>query len=98
MIATHASEGPLFVVCYDISDDHERRRVDRLLCGYGYRRQRSVFECRLTAAARRRLNEQLQALTLRTGHVRVYRVYAGGAGPAIGVPPDDPDDVHCYSV
>ena len=98
MSASHASEAPLFTICYDISCDRERRRVDALLCGYGFRRQYSVFECRLGAAGLRRLKEQLDALSLRTGHVRLYRVYAGGASTVIGLRPPDPDAVHCYSV
>lgn len=98
MTRTLADECPLFVVCYDVSDDRERRRVDRLLLGYGHRRQRSVFECRLPMAARRRLEQQLEALRLRTGHVRLYRVFAAAASPVIGVAPPDPDDVHCYAI
>lgn len=97
MTRTLAAECPLFVVCYDISDDRERRRVDRLLLGYGHRRQHSVFECRLPVAARRRLNQQLEALRLCTGHVRIYRVFAGAASPVIGAAPADPDDVFCYT-
>jgi CRISPR-associated protein Cas2 len=98
MPATHASEAPLFAVCYDISDDRERRRVDKLLLGYGYRRQYSVFECRLNTAARRRLQQQLEWLGLKTGHVRLYRVAAGGHSTVVGVPPPDPDAVHCYTL
>lgn len=98
MTASHAAEAPLFAVCYDIADDRERRQVSRLLCGYGYRCQKSVFECRLTAAAHRRIKEQLSALVLKSGHVRLYRVYAGAASPAIGVSPKAQDAVFSYSI
>ncbi|BCB96579.1 hypothetical protein JZK55_15010 [Dissulfurispira thermophila] len=32
---------------YDITDDLERARVDKVLKGFGFRIQKSVFECRL---------------------------------------------------
>ncbi len=34
-----------YVVCYDIVDDTMRDKVARILKGYGYRVQKSVFEC-----------------------------------------------------
>ena len=36
------------VVCYDIPDDKRRSRVRKILEGYGYRVQKSVFECEVT--------------------------------------------------
>jgi CRISPR-associated protein Cas2 len=35
------------VVSYDISDDKRRRKVAKIMEGYGYRVQYSVFECEL---------------------------------------------------
>ena len=35
------------LVSYDISDDKRRRKVCKILEGYGYRVQYSVFECDL---------------------------------------------------
>ena len=35
------------VVSYDISDDKRRRKVAKIMEGYGYRVQYSVFECDL---------------------------------------------------
>jgi len=49
-------QAPLFAVCYDLSDDRERRRVDKLLTGFGFRVQKSVFECRLTPRSLSDLN------------------------------------------
>ena len=89
---TQAAEAPLFAVCYDMSDDRERRRVDKCLRGYGFRVQKSVFECRLNGAAHKRLSLQLANLAITSGHVRMYRVYAGGNAPVIGQPPADPVD------
>lgn len=36
-----------YVVIYDITSDSERYIVDKLLKGYGFRIQKSVFECRM---------------------------------------------------
>lgn len=36
------------VVCYDIPDDRRRNKVAESLEGYGYRVQKSVFECEVT--------------------------------------------------
>jgi CRISPR-associated protein Cas2 len=38
-----------YVVCYDISDPKRLRKVARACEDYGYRRQLSVFLCRLSA-------------------------------------------------
>lgn len=75
----HHRAGSEYAVVYDVSDDRERRRLDRLLCGFGFRVQKSVFECRLTRAGLTALLRGIEALKLETGSVRLYRVY-GGAG------------------
>lgn len=38
----------VYVVSYDIASDRTRRKLAKLLEGYGVRIQYSVFECRLT--------------------------------------------------
>lgn len=93
-----AAEAPLFAVVYDISDDRERRRVDRVLQGFGFRVQRSVFECRLTPGAQRKLRNQLDLLGLKTGFVRLYRVLGTAPAATVGVAPPGPDDTHAYVV
>ncbi|MDI6809661.1 MAG: CRISPR-associated endonuclease Cas2 [Candidatus Eisenbacteria bacterium] len=80
-----------YAVVYDISSDRERAKVDKLLKGFGFRIQKSVFECRLTKGGRKELIEKLERLKIKTGFVKVYRVeYTTGAdvvgekkGPAI---------------
>lgn len=67
-----------YAVAYDISDNRERYRVDKILKGWGFRVQKSVFECRLTRYQRTRLAASLDALKLETGSVRMYRVVSGG--------------------
>ncbi len=34
-----------YVVCYDIIDDQTRNKVAKIIKGFGYRVQKSVFEC-----------------------------------------------------
>ncbi len=63
-----------YAVVYDITSDRERRRVDKVLKGYGFRVQKSVFECRLKRGDRDRLVRELEALGLKTGFVKVYRL------------------------
>lgn len=63
-----------YAVVYDITCDRERRRVDKLLKGFGFRAQKSVFECRLDRKAREDLLEKLTRLDIATGFVKVYRL------------------------
>ncbi|WP_028575713.1 CRISPR-associated endonuclease Cas2 [Desulfonatronovibrio hydrogenovorans] len=34
-----------YLVCFDISDDRARYKAGRMLKGFGYRVQKSVYEC-----------------------------------------------------
>ncbi len=36
-----------YAIVYDISDDKERGKVDKILKGFGFRVQKSVYECML---------------------------------------------------
>jgi len=63
-----------YAVVYDISDARERRRVDKVLKGFGFRIQRSVFECRLNQRMRAELLEKLKEVEPKTGFVKVYRL------------------------
>ena len=89
-------EQPLYAAVYDITDDKERRKVDRVLTGYGFRAQKSVFECRLGRGDKAQLTAQLTRLQLKTGTVKLYRVYAGVATVIIGQPSSGPDDEPAY--
>lgn len=66
------------VVSYDVSDDRRRRKVARILEGYGYRVQYSVFECDLDADQARALQQRLRPLiSKRAGEsVRFYPLCA----------------------
>lgn len=63
----------LFVIAYDTPDDRRRRRLARLLEGYGVRVQDSVFECWLDGRQRadlvRRLRRELDEAV---DKVRIY--------------------------
>ncbi len=83
-------------VAYDIPDDRRRARVARLLEGYLFRVQRSVFEGHLTARQMGGLQRRLERV-LEPGEdaVRIYRlcedcrralVVLCGAGPAPQTP------------
>lgn len=86
------SEAPVFVYAYDLSCDRERREVDQLLQGYGFRRQKSVFECRLTKAQQATLQRALTSMSLQSGFLVVYRIAPNCVPDTIGDPPHFPDD------
>ena len=87
-----------YVAVYDVTDDVERARVDRALLGYGFRVQKSVFECRLTRSTRERLLAELTGLDLQTGHVLVYRLQHGSKPVGIGQVPEKVDDEFAFFV
>lgn len=88
-----------FMYCYDISDDKERRMVEKLLQGYGFRRQKSLFICRLTRADQARLNKIIETLELKTGFVLICRIAHDYTPQTIGSHiPDDIDDDSCFIV
>jgi CRISPR-associated protein Cas2 len=51
-----------YVICYDVTDDKRRYRIDRVLQGYGERIQLSVFECCLNQSELHRLRLSLKSL------------------------------------
>ena len=65
-----------YLVAYDIEDDGERRRVSRVVAGFGCRVQKSLFECRLTRAGLGRLERKLEELKLDPagGCICIYRL------------------------
>ena len=63
-----------YAVVYDISSDKERRRVEKILKGFGFRIQKSVFECRLNKKGKEELIKKLENLEIKTGFVKMYRL------------------------
>ena len=63
-----------YAVVYDITANGERRRVEKVLKDFGFRVQKSVFECRMNRSAKVDLIEKLEKLNLKTGFVKIYRL------------------------
>ena len=78
-----------YVACYDVTSDSERDRVTDVLEGYGFRVQKSVFECRLTRSAKEKLLQQLAQLELRTGFVFLYTIGSSARRKGIGTLPSE---------
>lgn len=91
------AEAPLYLICYDISDNKERSKVDKILHDYGFRVQKSVYECHLTRGDKQRLLGTLESLNLTTGHIRCYSI-AHGKVHKIGNVPDEIDDEYIYFI
>jgi CRISPR-associated protein Cas2 len=87
-----------YAVAYDISDDAERRAVDRLLKGWGQRVQKSVFLATLPRHGAKRLRAELDRLELKTGTVLLLRLQTGIAIAYSGQPFHDPDTDLAYII
>lgn len=73
-----------YAVVYDISCDRERRKVDRTLKGFGFRVQKSVFECRMNRRSREDLEDKLVLLAVKTGFIKLYRLEYSTKNNCIG--------------
>ena len=76
-----------YVVVYDISARRERNRVFKLMKGFGQPIQRSVFECMLSVGDKKRLVKSIEALGLKTGWVKCYRLDYANTEAVMGVLP-----------
>ncbi len=65
-----------YVICFDISDNKVRYRAVKAIKGFGYRVQKSVFECPdLTEKRLLTLKDKLEALIdHETDSIRYYRL------------------------
>lgn len=50
----------IYIICYDISNDKVRRKVEKVISNYGQRVQYSVFECFLTITSKLELISKLK--------------------------------------
>ena len=64
----------LWVIAYDSPSNKRRRKLAKLLEGYGERLQWSVFECRLQPHQLRRLRERLMRIASPDDSVRLWVV------------------------
>ncbi|SMF13094.1 CRISPR-associated endonuclease Cas2 [Desulfovibrio gilichinskyi] len=62
------------LIAYDISCDKERYKVSKVLEGFGFRVQESVFECDLNTRLKRKLISKLENLEVETGFISIYLV------------------------
>ena len=74
------SQEQLWVVAYDSPNNKRRRKVAKLLEGYGERIQRSVFECRLQPHQLQRLRQLLTRLAKPEDSIRLWPI--PGRAPA----------------
>ena len=87
-----------YAIAYDISSDRERTRVEKVLLGFGFRVQKSVFECRMSKGVRERLVVELEALDLKTGFVYIYQLQPRIGRLEVGRAPSAVDDGAAYIV
>lgn len=66
-----------YLICYDIADDRRRRRLTRVLEGYGHRLHESAFQARLRPAQLARLNQRIASLlNLQADQLSIYSLCA----------------------
>ena len=87
-----------YVIAYDISSQRERSRVSRVLSGYGFRVQKSVFECSLSAGGKARLEAELEELDLQSGFLHIYHLNKQAKRSEIGKAPPSPDSSFAFVV
>ena len=85
------------VISYDIVDDHRRTRLAKLLCDFGRRVQKSVFECNLDEKRLLEVKNKIErAIDHQVDSVRYYhlcqRCLPAVEFSGLGSPPDDDPD------
>lgn len=60
------------MVSYDIKDDIIRRKVQKIMEGFGEKVQYSVFECLLTDSQYKLMKDKLQSVISSSDSVRFY--------------------------
>lgn len=76
-----------YLIAYDITCDKERYRVSKILEGFGFRIQESVFECDLDSKLKDKLVTRLERLEIETGFISIYLLGAGRPKDIGNAPP-----------
>ena len=71
----------LWVIAYDTPCNKRRRKLAKLLKGYGERLQRSVFECLLQPHQVERLRQGLERIAAPQDSVRLWQLSARSPEP-----------------
>lgn len=87
-----------YVVVYDISSDRERTKVDKILKNYGFRIQKSVFECKLNESLKRKLIAELEGLNIKTGFLKLYLLTDMIESKTLGNAPKNMDENDVFIV
>lgn len=86
-----------WAICYDISLDKERTRIEKTLKGWGHRAQKSVFLVMTTRAGINTLKRELDKQELSSGTVLLLRLQGGNLQPiVIGKQWEHPDAGMAY--
>jgi CRISPR-associated protein Cas2 len=71
----------LWVIAYDSPSNKRRRKMAKLLEGYGVRMQWSVFECRLRPHQLHRLRQRLERIAEPADSLRLWALPKRAAEP-----------------
>ncbi len=86
------ANGTRYIVVYDISNNKERGKLDKILAKFGFRVQLSVYECMLTRRDLTDLVDMVNRLDLKTGFMRMYRIAPNAKIVQMGIREEsDPD-------
>jgi CRISPR-associated protein Cas2 len=65
----------LILIIYDIIDNKRRYRMAKFLSGYGFRVQKSAFECKLNKGKYNQLIKRIDKIISKEDLLRVYKFY-----------------------
>jgi CRISPR-associated protein Cas2 len=76
------------VIIYDIIENKRRNRLAKLLSGYGYRVQRSSFECLLSKEKFTELATKIEEFHKESDLIRIYKLNSSVKCEIYGEDPD----------
>ncbi len=82
------------LITYDISNNKNRNKVDKLLSSYGYRVNFSVFELEIKAHIYTQIIEKLHTFMQHHDSIRVYKLDKNSVSNAIELNPKLPTPFH----